>query len=435
MNVRELLEKRAALGEQARAIINKAETETRGLNAEETEKYKKLKSDIDGISALIAHERELSSALTAVEIPTEENRGKPGKPTDKPTDKAASEEYRDAFRAFLTYGLGECPWGRMTPEQRNLVLEMRTENRAGSPLSDITGALGGYTVPQGFYTTLTDAMKWFGGMRQSKATVLRTASGNVLPIPTANDTSNTGELLDENTTATQATSEISFGQVQLRARKYSSKIILVPIELLQDSAFDMSTFLAKKLGQRIGRITNTHFTTGTGTNQPMGVVTGSTLGVTGGSGYTVTVAYDDLVGLKHSVDVAYRANGQWMINDSTAAVLEKLKDANNRPLLNSTLQGVSGEVNGGDIKGGATLLGYPVVINNDMPVMAANAKSILFGDFSNYYIRDVMEIQLVRFQEKYMDAGQIGFLAYYRGDGVMVDAGMHPIKYYANSAS
>lgn len=423
MNIRELLEKRAAMGDQAAKLIEGAEKETRGLNAEEKEKYVKIRADIDGINDLITQERELSSALGAVPVPGQEVRE-----TAKP--KSASEDaYRAAFDVYLRHGAGhDSP---LTQEQRKLVQEVR----AASPLSAVTGDAGGYTVPQGFYNQLTEAMKWYGGMRASKATVLSTTLGNDLPIPTANDTSNVGELVAENTAVTQAVTEMAFGSVTLKARKYSSKTVLVPLELMRDSAFDIGAFVARKLGERIGRITNTKNTLGTGTNEPYGVVPASTAGVTGTTGQTLKVIYDDLVNLKHAVDAAYRANAQWMINDSTAAVLELIKDSYGRPLLNSTLQGIGGPIDGGSVAGGSTLLGYPVVINNDVAVMAANAKSILFGDFSNYYIRDVSGIQLFRIVDKYIETGQVGFLAYYWGDGALVDAGMHPIKYYANSAS
>lgn len=432
MTIPELLQKRAALGEQARSIILGAQNEGRGLTSEETEKYDKMKADVDGISDLITKERALSSTLGEKhEVETDQRKGQKSPFAEERTraeehrKRLESAEYQDAFNVYLRRGLKSG-----SPEETLL-----NEVRAASPLSDVTGAAGAYLIPQGFYTTLTDAMKWYGGMRASKATVITTATGNTLPVPTANDTSNIGELLAENTAATQATTEMSFGQVLLKAYKYSSKVVLVPIELLQDSYFDVGAFVAKKLGQRIGRITNTHFTTGDASSKPSGIVTGATAGVTGATGQTLTVIYDDLVGLIHSIDPAYRAGAQFMFNDATAGVLEKLKDGNGRPLLNSSLLGITAEIAAGTVDTRKFLMGYEVVINNDVASMGANAKSILFGDMSSYMIRDVLDIQLVRFQELYMTSGQVGFLAFYRGDGALIDAGMHPVKYYSNSAT
>ena len=436
MTIPELLQKRAALGEQARAIILGATNEARSLTSDETVTYDKMKADIDGLGALVAKERALSSALgekhEAVD-PKEESRS--GKFTSRMAQERskidahrtslASDAYADAFDTFTRRGLNDCQ-----PEQ----IQLLSEVRASSPLSDVTGSAGAFLIPQGFYTTLTDAMKWYGGIRASKATIISTATGNTLPVPTANDTSNIGELLAENTQATQALTEMSFGVVTLKAYKYSSKVVLVPIELLQDSYFDVGQYVAKKLGQRIGRITNNHFTVGTGTNQPKGLVTAATVGVTGANGETAKCSYADLINLIHSVDPAYRAGSQWMFNDSTAAVLELMVDANNRPLLQSSLLGIAQEISGGAVDSRKFLLGYEVVINNDVASMAANAKSMVFGDLSNYFVRDVMDIQLVRFAEKYMDFGQVGFLAFYRGDGNLIDAGMHPVSVFVNSA-
>jgi HK97 family phage major capsid protein len=76
-----------------------------------------------------------------------------------------------------------------------------------------------------------------------------------------------------------------------------------------------------------------------------------------------------------------------------------------------------------------------VIINPNMAPMAASAKSILFGDFSKYVIRDSLELAVLRLAERYAEFGQIGFIAFMRSDGRTLDAGTDPIKYYQNSAS
>jgi len=206
---------------------------------------------------------------------------------------------------------------------------------------------------------------------------------------------------------------------------YTSKIVRISFQLLQDSAFDLESWLARKLGIRIARITNEHFTVGTGTSQPEGVVTGASQGKVGASGQTTSVTYPDLVDLEHSVDRAYRTNGQWMFHDSSLKALKKMEDSQNRPLW---LPGIAQ-------REPDMILGKPYIVNNDMPEMAASAKSILFGDFSAYCIRDVLGVQLLRLVERYADYLQVGFLAFARHDGGMLDAGTGPIKYYQNSAT
>jgi HK97 family phage major capsid protein len=290
-----------------------------------------------------------------------------------------------------------------------------------------TSAQGGYTVPTEVATAVADALKAYGGMRAC-AEVFRTATGSDINFPTSDGTSETGELIGENTTATGA--DPSFGVVTLKTYKFSSKIVAVPFELLQDSSIDMEAFIRNRLVTRLGRITNTYFTTGTGTAQPNGVVTAAGSGKVGTTGQTLTVIFDDLVDLIHSVDPAYRALGncKFMMNDSSLKVIRKLKDTAGRPIFLPGYDGLGKAMPD-------TVLGYPIVINQDIAAMAANAKSILFGDFTFYKIRDAMDMQMFRFDDSaYIKLGQIGFLAWMRSGGNFVDVG-GGVKYYANSAT
>jgi hypothetical protein len=155
-------------------------------------------------------------------------------------------------------------------------------------------------------------------------------------------------------------------------------------------AFDLDGWLATKLGTRIARITNTHFTTGDGASKPGGVVTGATLGYTAGnstsSGETASITYDDLIELEHSVDPAYRKKARYMMSDAALKVIKKVKDGIGRPLW----------VAGLDVGAPDTINAFPYTINQDMAAPAASAKSVLFGDFSNYFIRRVAGIQVLR---------------------------------------
>src|SRR5690606_22874124 len=114
---------------------------------------------------------------------------------------------------------------------------MLPELREQRALGTVSGPAGGYTVPQGFYRVLEDAMLAYGGMRQARTTILRTASGEPLPMPTANDTDNEGIIISENPSTKVPEQDITFGQETLRAHMYSSKAIRVSFQLLQDSAF------------------------------------------------------------------------------------------------------------------------------------------------------------------------------------------------------
>ncbi len=294
-------------------------------------------------------------------------------------------------------------------------------------MSTTTNTEGGYTVPTEVANSVLDALKQYGGMR-AVADVFRTDGGNPINYPTSDGTSEVGEIIAENTTATGA--DPTFNVITLSVYKYSSKIIAVPFELLQDTAVDMEAFIRQRIVDRLGRITNQHFTTGTGTAQPRGIITAATTGKTGTTGQTTTVIFDDLVDLVHSVDPAYRASPRvrFMMHDSSLKVVRKLKDSQNRPIFLPGFDGLGGTM-------GDSILGYPVQINQDMATMAANAKSIAFGDFGYYKIRDAMQMQIFRFTDSaYTKLGQVGFLAWLRSGGNFVDVG-GAVKLYVNSAT
>ena len=214
--------------------------------------------------------------------------------------------------------------------------------------------------------------------------------------------------------------------------KYSSKVVPVSIELLQDSMIDVEAFIRSRLATRLARITARHYTVGTGTGQPNGVSTASSVGKVGLTGQTTTVTYDDLVDLEHSVDIAYRGRPDvaFMMNDLSLRNIRKIKDGSGLPIF--------GRDPGGDGSPIAVdmLFGkYRVEANNYVAAMAANAKSILFGAMKEYVIRDVMELLIRRFDDSaYGLKGQVGFCAWLRTGGNLIDNG-GAIKAYQNSAT
>lgn len=282
-------------------------------------------------------------------------------------------------------------------------------------MSTGTGSEGGYTVPTTVATSILDALKAYGGMRQV-ADVIRTMSGEAMNFPTSDGTSEEGELIGENASATDA--DVTFGTKGLPVYKYSSKVVTVPWELLQDSSADIEGFINSRLQSRLGRVTNKHFTIGTGTGQPTGIMVAASVGKIGAVSATAAITYEDLIDLEHSVDPAYRANGKWMFHDDMLKLIRKVKDGSGRPIF------VPGYEQGNP--GGAPdrLLNRDIAVNQHVAVPAASAKSIAFGDFSYYKIRDVMQVTLFRFTDSaYTKKGQVGFLAWMRSGGNLVDVG------------
>ena len=423
LQVRELREKRRRTWEEAQGLLTAAETDNRDLSDDEQQQFDRMDAEMIELEAraqrlLRMHDVEAEldengvrqSDQTAIENPE-------GNANQETEQKAA---YGKAWQKWLRFGIGE-----LDPEERKVLRtgykELSGEEKRAQSVGVTTA--GGFTVPDEAMQPLEDAMLAFGGMRQSRTTIIRTGTGADMPIPTDDDTSNAGVLLAENTAATEQ--DFVFGQVVLQAFKYTSKLVRVSIELLQDSNFNMSQFLGRKLGERIGRITNTHFTTGDAASKPNGVVTASVVGKVGATGQTLTIIYDDLVDLQHSVDPSYRPNAEFMLHDLSVAIIKKLKTTDGLPLW---APGIA-------VREPDRILDHTFVVNQDIAQMAANAKSVLFGDLSKYWIRDVMEILLLRLEERYAEFGQVAFLAFSRHDGDLIDAGTNPVKHYANSAT
>jgi HK97 family phage major capsid protein len=386
------------------------------------DEMEKVSAQIERRQKVEAAERLLAESSNKSAPPALENR------TRNPmTAEARKAGETKAFKQWIRFG-----FEGLNPEQRAIMATRRSTITASELPEEVraqavgSGAGGGFLVPQGFSEELEKALKAFGGMREV-ARLFPTPTGNDIPWPTVDDTANVGELLAENIAA--ASQDVAFGQVILKAYKYSSKLVLVSMELLQDSFFDVEKILRDLLAERIGRITNTHFTTGTGTGQPQGVVTGAGLGKQGIVGQTTSVIYDDLVDLEHSIDPLYRPGAIYMMADSSLKVIKKLKDTAGRPIwqpgLSASLQAGQDTFN--------SINGYRYQINQDMAVMGVSAKSILFGNFSKYVVRDVREFTVLRLQERYAEFGQVGFLAFTRCDGRYINTAA--IKHYANSAT
>lgn len=290
----------------------------------------------------------------------------------------------------------------------------------------LTTTEGGYTVAEDFSGALEVSLLAFGGMRQV-ATVRRTSTGADLPWPTMNDVSNTGAILNENTSIGSSV-DPTFGVVVFKAWKYSSKPILISNELLTDSAFDLAAEIGGALGTRIGRIQNAHFTTGGGSTLPKGAVVASGEGKEAASQTAITA--DELIDLAHSVDPAYRTGARFMMHDTILAYVRKLKFSIGADQIGYVWQG--------SFQNGVPdrILGYPYTINQSMSsALTIGEKVVLFGDFSKYVIRDVADVRLVRLDERYADLDQVGFVAFLRSDGNLLDAGTDPLKHLTTKKS
>lgn len=446
---RELRERIRKLSSRQQEIIAGAEAEDRGMNDEEKAEFTKIHEQQNSLTErakmiVDSHDREkaLEEELRGLDPEVKagkEDRGAGDDPNQHKPGGTEAEQRAKVDRALRNWSLAdEAPEDvaimreagfdvRRGGKEIHLRLwdgarlgtEMAKSREQRTAMSPAAG-YGGETVPQTLVNHIEVAMLAYGGMRESGATVIRTQGGEKMTIPTADDTGNSGRLLGANTVVTET--DITTSSKELDAYKYSSDLVLVARELLQDTAVDMPTFIGDRLGERLGRITNQHFTTGTGSSQPNGVVTAASSAAT--TANATTVSYDELQALVHSIDPAYRKiNPCWMFSDATLLAVKQIKDGEGRPLW----------VNGLAVREPDMIAGYPYIINQDVADIAASAKAVLFGAFKYYWIRDVLEVILIRLDERYADYYQVGWVAFARCDGELVSAAA-PIKYLTQSA-
>ena len=400
MTILELREKRAKAWEAAKAFLDSHRNEKGVLSAEDDAAYTRMEQEITDLGKEIARmerqeafERELSQPL---------NKPLTGRPVSGGVEKEktgrASEEYKANF------------WNAM---------------RSKVPLPSVVNALeegtdseGGYLVPDEYERTLVEALEEENVFRQM-AKVIRTSSGDrKIPVVA---TKGTASWIDEEGAYTE--SDDSFGQVSIGAYKVGT-MIKVSEELLNDSVFDLESYIAKEFARRIGAKEEEAFFTGDGSGKPLGVLAatgGAETGVTAASSTAVTA--DELMDLFYSLKSPYRKKAVWVLNDSTIKAVRKLKDSTGQYLWQPSL--VAGTPD--------TLLGRPVKTSAYMPVIAAGAKTIAFGDFSYYWIADRQGRSFKRLNELYAANGQVGFLGSQRVDGKRVLS--EAVKVLAQKAS
>lgn len=397
--LQELRDKRANVWAQAQEFNSRhAAGET--MSAEDEQAWTRALDEVDQLGEQIEN-RERTEQLDQRFGEIDENTER--RQSDGTGNSGGGEDvaYRQAFERFIRNGISD-----LEPDEAQM-LRKRSVNLRAQGVA--TGGAGGFTVPEGFWAKVTETLKFYATVAQF-AEVLDTSAGEDIPWPTNDDTSNEGAILSENTQIGEE--DVTFGQAELGAYMYTSKLVRVSLPLLQDSGIDIESFLARKLGERIGRITNRHFTVGTGTNQPQGYIDGAAVGKTAAAVNAFT--WEELVDLEHSVDVAYRQDARWSFHDLVLAYIRKMKDGDDRPLWSPSIAAGAPD----------TVLGRPYFVNNYMDsVLEADAIVAAFGNFrSAFVVRNVAGGQLMRLAERYADFLQVGFFAFSRHDSVVQDA-------------
>lgn len=401
--VKQILEQRATAWEQAKAMLDTAEAEGRTLDAEEQGKFDAINTDINrldeqrkSIEESEARAKDAAEAMERLNVAP--------KPDSHDGDADAK------LRAFLR---GETRY---------------YDSNEGLPpvnFRDLTkgsATAGGNTVPTSFRNQLLEHMIEVSGVLQAGPTILNTQSGENIEVPVTTSYS-TAALTTEGSAISE--SDPAFAKRTLGAYKYGA-IIQVSRELIDDTGVDLTGFIARQAGRACGNALGVDLVTGNASSKPSGIVQTATTGVTGGTAVSGAFTADNLIDLMFSVIAPYRnsASCGWLMRDATMASVRKLKDTTNQYLWQPSIQvGVPD-----------TLLGKPVYTDPNVAAVAISAKSVIFGDFSTYFVRLAGGVRFERSDEFAFNADLVTFKAVVRGDGIQADQ-QGGLKVFAGGAS
>ncbi len=395
MTIKDMIEKRAKVWETAKNFVDTHENGNGVLSPEDNATYSRMEQEIEDLTAAIDRQQRAEAREAEFNKPLNTPiTARPEKQDMEEKRGRASNAYKEDFGAHL-----------------------RGTRLIHNVLSEGVQADGGYLVPEEFERQIVTGLDEANVVR-GLAKVITTSAERKIPVAA---THSEAQWTAENGAYTE--SSPTFDQKTIDAFKLTD-LVKVSIELLQDSMFDLESYIANEFARAFGIAEEQAFCVGSGTGQPTGIFTakGGTVGVTAASATAITA--DELINLIYSLKSPYRRNAKFLMNDSTVSMLRKLKDNNGAYLWQPSVQ--AGEPD--------RLLGYELYTSPYVPVAAAGALTVAFGDFKNYWIADRSGRTVQRLNELYSTNGQVGFVATERVDGkVILPEGIQLLKMKASS--
>jgi HK97 family phage major capsid protein len=394
--IEQQMAQRATAWEAAKKILDVATAEKRDLTAEETQTYERISKELEDRQATIEKFRADEARELRLDAATREMADQVRPVADAPRGVRSDAE---VIRSMAKGELRSHSF-----EKRDLV-----KTQTGAP------------VPTSFYDQVIMLARTVGPMLQT-STVLNTASGENLQIPSLAQYS-TAAIVGEGTAISES-DPVFNSFITLGAFKFSF-LVQLSTELIEDSGVDILSFLATQVGNELGFRVNDALTTGTGTAQPKGIVTASSLGVTGATATTGAFTADNLISLVYSVDTAGRrlAGSGFQMNSSSIAKMRSLKDTAGNYVFSPALNADANDL----------LLGYPVFENPGMANTGTAAKSVIFGHLPSYFVRQVGGIKLDRSDDFAFNTGLVTFRATMRVDGNLPQTSH--VKHFIGGAS
>ena len=378
----ELREKQAKVWEEAKAFLDERRGEDGLLSAEDTATYEKMETEVVNLGKEIERlERQAAIDLELAKATSQALKTIPGAEAEK--EGRASSEYAQAF------------WNHM-------------RNRGGyevrNALTIGTDSEGGYLVPDEFERTLVEALEEENVMRQLAKVITASSGDRKIPVVASKGTAS---WVDEEGLIPE--DDDAFGQVSIGAYKVAT-MIKVSEELLNDSIFNLESYIAKEFARRIGAKEEEAFLVGDGEGKPTGIFDDTYGGEVGVTTTAAAIKMDEIIDLFYSLKSPYRKRAAFITNDATVKEIRKLKDGNGQYLWQPSVS--AGEPD--------TILNRPVKTSAYVPTIQPGAKVMAFGDFGYYWIADRQGRAFQRLNELYAANGQVGFRATQRVDGKLI---------------
>ncbi len=384
MTIQELREKRAKAWDTARDFLDSKRNASGVLSEEDSKTYDTLEAEVVNLGKEIKRMERQEQIEAEMRKPTSQPiLGTPAMPDGQAKTGIASETYNQAF------------WNNI--RSRNY-MDIRNDLNIGEDSE------GGYLVPDEYERKLVQALEEENIFRRL-ATVIKTSSGDrKIPVVTGK-----GEAVWMDEAEQYTLSDDAFGQTSIGSYKVGTAI-KVSEELLNDSVFDLPSYIAKEFARRIGAKEEEAFIIGDGVGKPTGVFNATGGAEDGATTAGANITFDDVMELFYSLRSPYRAKGVWLLNETTVKALRKLKDSTGNYLWQpSVTAGVPDMI-----------LNRPYYTSTFVPEIAAGNKIMAFGDFKYYWIADRQGRSFKRLNELFSMTGQVGFLASQHVDGKLI---------------
>lgn len=377
MTIKELIEKRAKVWETAKSFVDTHEDKNGLLSAEDTATYNKMEKEIEDLTAAI--DRQRRAEQREVDL---------SKPLNSPLTSRPYKETQTEKKS-----------GRATDEYKNAMLSAMRSNfrNISNVLQEGVDSDGGYLVPEEYDSRLIDVLEEENIMR-SLATTITTSGQHKINIAA---TKPAAAWIEEG--GALSFGDATFDQIYLDAYKLHVAI-KVTEELLYDNAFNLENYIITQFGKALGNAEEDAFLNGDGKGKPIGIFDskggGNVLGT-----LTAAIKSDDMLDLVYGLKRPYRKSSSFIMNDSTLALLRKLKDNNGAYIWQPSYKENEPD----------RVLGYAV---NTSPYAPTNA--IAFGDYSYYNIGDRGSRSFAELRELFAGNGMVGFVAKERVDGKLI---------------